>query len=113
MDTLKKTVSENLNTIYPQTRYFTYQAFSRPSQNFARKKASAPAYNEIAKTTSSYYSQLDYDRYDLIINPLVLEPVIQFSCSMAVKYFLHAETKPADPYYLLTPAGELKKLNLK
>lgn len=113
MDTLKKTISENLNTIYPQSRYFTYQAFSRPSLNFAGKKASTATYNEIAKTTSRYYSQLDYDRYDLIINPLVLEPVIQISCSVAVKYFLRAETKPSDHYYLLTPAGEFKKLNLK
>ncbi|KAA6432762.1 DUF541 domain-containing protein [Dyadobacter flavalbus] len=113
MDTLKKTISENLITVYPQTRYFTYQAYSRPSQHFARKKTAAPAYNEMAKTTSSYYSQLDYDRYDLIINPLVLEPVIQISCSVAVKYFLHAETKPANDCFLLTPAGELKKFNLK
>jgi uncharacterized protein YggE len=112
LDTLKKTISENLNTIYPQTRYFAYQAFSRPSQHFGRKKPS-PVYNEIAKTTSRYYSQLDDGRYDLIINPLVSEPVIQVSCSIAVKYFLHTETKPADHYYLLTPSGEIKKFNLK
>jgi len=113
MDTLNKTIAENLNTIYPQTRYFSYQAFSRPSQNFTRKKSSTATYHEVAKTTSRYYSQLEYDRYDVIINPLVLEPVIQISCSVAVKYFLHTETKPADNYYLLTPSGDIKKFNLK
>lgn len=113
MDTLKKTIAENLQTIYPETRYFSYQAFSKPSQHFARKKSSTAAYNEIAKTTSKYYSQLDYYRYDVIINPLVVEPVIQISCSIAVKYFLRAEVKTADHYYLLTPSGEIKQFNLK
>jgi uncharacterized protein YggE len=107
LDTLKKVMVDDFSTIYPATRYFSYQAFSRPSLNAARKKT--VTVNEAAKTISRYYNQLDYDDYDIIINPVVIEPVIQVSYSVTVKYFLKAEEKQSNNYYILSPTGEVKQ----
>ncbi len=110
-DTLKKIISDNFATIYPQTRYFNYQAFSRPSLNAAKKKSSSlPIVNEAPKTNSKFYSQLSYDLYDLVINPVVTEPVVQLSYSVSVKYFFKDdEDKPKDKFYIITPTGDAKQ----
>ena len=112
LDTLKKTMVDNFSTVYPETRYFSYQAFSRPSLNAAKKKTTPPNINEIAKPNSKYYAQVDYDQYDLIINPIITEPEIQVSYSVAVKYFLKDDDKQktSNNYYLITPNGDMKQI---
>ncbi|MFH0894452.1 MAG: hypothetical protein V2A54_08445 [Bacteroidota bacterium] len=108
-DTLRKDIAENFITVYPPTRYLSYQAFSRPSLNAAKKKSSPPVVNEAQKTTSKYYSQVDYSKYDIVINPVVLEPVVQISYTITVKYFLRAEEKKNNNYYIISPTGEMKQ----
>jgi uncharacterized protein YggE len=112
LDTLKKAMNDNFNTVYPQTRYFTYQAFSRPSLAATKKKSSAqPALTEVPKNTSKFYSPVDYDLYDIVVNPVVTEPVVQISYSATVKYYLpQEEIKPDPAYYIITPAGDVKPL---
>lgn len=109
LDTFKKIMADNFVTVYPQTRYFSYQAFSRPSLQAAKKK-SQPLLNEVSKTTSKFYSQVDYDQYNIVINPMVTEPVVQVSYTVTVKYFMpqEKEEKPKNLYYILTPSGEMK-----
>jgi uncharacterized protein YggE len=113
LDTLKKVMSDNFITTYPPTRYNTYQAFTRPSLQAAKKK-SAPSVNEIQKSNSRYYSQVDYDQYDLVINPLITEPVVQVSYSLTVKYFLkEKEPQQKNNYYIITSTGDLKQVFAK
>lgn len=107
LDTLKKVIADNHVTTYPQTRYFSYQPHSRPAGEF--RKGSQSSYKEYAKPNSRFYAPLDYDRYDLVINPVVSEPVVQLSYSVKVKYFLKGE--PKSNYYILTPTGEVKQFN--
>lgn len=107
-DTLKKDISDNFTTTYPQTRYYSYQAFSKPSLNSVKKKSSAVV-TEAPKITSRYYNHIDYDQYDLIINPVVTEPVVQLSYTVTVKYFIKPEAKLNNTYYILTPSGETKQ----
>ncbi len=106
LDTLKKVFADNFVTTSPTTRYRSYQAFSRPSLNAAKKKSYV---NEINKTYSQYYKQIEYDLYDFIVNPIVTEPVIQISYTLLVKYFLKPEEKPNNTYYILSPSGEMKQ----
>ncbi len=110
LDTLKKVFADNFVTTSPTTRYRSYQAFSRPSLNAAKKKSYV---NEVNKTYSQYYKQIEYDLYDFIINPVVTEPVIQISYTLLVKYFLKPEEKPNNIYYILSPSGEIKQFNPK
>ena len=110
LDTLKKVMSDDFTTVYPQTRYFSYQAFTRNSLTIAKKKNNKdqPIVNEASKVTSRFYEQIDYDRYDLVVNPIVTEPVVQISYSILVKYFMNND-KQNNIYYILTPSGEIKQ----
>ena len=103
-------MSDDFTTVYPQTRYFSYQAFTRNSLTIAKKKNNKdqPIVNEASKVTSRFYEQIDYDRYDLVVNPIVTEPVVQISYSILVKYFMNND-KQNNIYYILTPSGEIKQ----
>lgn len=110
LDTLKKVMSDDFTTVYPQTRYYSYQAFTRNSLNMGKRKGGKdqPILNEASKVTSRFYEQIDYDRYDLVVNPIVTEPVVQISYSVLVKYFMNND-KQNNTYYILTPSGEMKQ----
>ncbi len=109
LDTLKKVMSDDFTTVYPQTRYFSYQAFCRNSLGMAkRKNGKEPLVIEAPKVTSRFYEQIDYDHYDLVINPIITEPVVQISYSVVVKYLMK-DDKQNNIYYILTPSGEIKQ----
>ncbi len=114
LDTLKKTMADNFTTIFPQTRYYSYSAFSRPSFASLKKKPSdQPFVSEYTKPVSRYYNQVDYDSYDIVINPLITEPVVQLSYSIDVKYFLKTEPVVKTPkkiYYIINKDGDAKQL---
>ena len=108
LDTQNKFMAEGYQTVYPPTRYAAYQAFSRPSLDAANKKSSC---QEAARATSAFYSPVSYDQYDLVINPIITEPVAQMSYTITARYFIPQEEKKS--HYLLTPSGELRQINLK
>jgi uncharacterized protein YggE len=116
-DTLRKVVADHFTTVYPPSRYYSYQAFSRPSFSAVKRKFSAqPVLNEEQKTNSRYYQHVLYDQYDIVRNPVITEPVVQISYTVTVKYFLKNEVVPATPpakHYFITANGELKQLELK
>lgn len=108
LDTQNKVMSEGYNTVYPPTRYTTYQAFSRPSLGAAIKKS---AYQEQGKSPSVYYAPVNYDQYDLVINPIITEPVVQMSYTITVRYFIPQQEH--NRYMLLTPNGDMRSINLR
>jgi hypothetical protein len=109
LDTMRKVMNDNFTTVYPQTRYAAYTAFSRPSLNAAKKKANSVV--EAPKNTSRFYNPVDYDQYDLVINPVITEPVIQLSYSIVVKYF--TDEQPDKQFYIITPTGDTRQFNPK
>jgi len=111
LDNTEKNISESFLSINPPSRYLSYQAFTRPSLNAAKKKQS---YTEIPKVTSKYYNQQDYSQYDIVINPVVTEPVIQLSYSIIMKCVKEdKEDKDDKTYNIITPSGDIKQLVLK
>jgi uncharacterized protein YggE len=114
LDTLRKVIDDNFSTTFPETRYFSYKAFSRPSLGSIKKKDKAQVtYSDAAQVYSKFYNQVDYDHYDLVINPVINEPVVQLSYSVAVKYFLKDEATPKNNYYVITAGGQLQQINPK
>jgi hypothetical protein len=107
-DNMDKNISESFASVYPPSRYVSYQAFTRPSLSAAKKKQS---FTEIPKITSKYYNQQDYTLYDIVINPVVTEPVVQLSYSVLVKYI--RKDKDEKIFNIITPSGEVKQLTLK
>jgi hypothetical protein len=105
LDTLKKVIGEDFHIILPQTRYSGYQAFARTSLKPERKGA----VNETVKSVSQYYKPVTYENFDVVMNPVVLEPMIQVTYQLNIIYLF----KPVTNYYIITPMGESKKLILK
>jgi uncharacterized protein YggE len=114
LDTLKKTLADNFTTIFPQTRYYSYSAFSRPSfASLKKRPTDQPFVSEYTKPVSRYYNQVDYDGYDIVLNPVITEPVVQLSYSIAVKYFMKSEPvvkTPKKVYYIINKEGDAKEL---
>jgi len=117
LDTIYKILSENQTAIYPASRYTTYTTFSRPSIDAAKRRSVINAEDKVIaapKTTTLYYNPVPYDNYDIIINPVVTEPAVQFSYTLVVKYIIKEPVpKVVRQYMLLTPDGKLQQLDVK
>jgi uncharacterized protein YggE len=115
LDTLKKALADNFITIFPQTRYYSYSAFSRPSLASLKKhQDDQPFAAETYKPLSRYYDQVAYDDYDVILNPVITEPAVQLSYTVSVKYSLKNEQPPKEKkkYFFITKDGEVKEMPL-
>ncbi len=78
-----QTFSEQLSSVYPVERYSSYSAFSTSSVQKDIKVSS-----KIKKTPTYFYDKVPYNNYDAVVNPRILEPAIQFSYVMEVRYSL-------------------------
>lgn len=129
LDTVYHIIAEKSNITYPISRYSSYQAFSRSSIDAIKKKriktkkpdkpeALVPSYpqtvKQIRKSNTLYYNQIPYDNYDIVINPEILEPEVQFSYNLKIKYIIKKPDKKIEKHFLhLTPEGNLKTLDVK
>lgn len=78
-------VAENYSSAYPAERYRKYVAFSSPSLQNVRRNTTV---NQINRQETSFYEKIPYEKFDLVINPQVIEPLPQFMYSLKVKYVL-------------------------
>lgn len=107
-----KYLEDGFNVLYPVQRYSSYNAYS--SSSITGKRAGNV--NNQDKKQTTYYSILENKNYDFVINSEVMEPVIQVEYEMKLTI---DETKakgvPAEKekkeIYVLTPSGNLQKLN--
>ena len=78
-------VQENYNTIFPTESYDSYAAFetSNVSQSVFNDKNRV---KEARKSETFFFNTQDAGNFDYIINPVVLEPVVQFSLYLQIKY---------------------------
>ncbi|MFZ6012037.1 MAG: SIMPL domain-containing protein [Bacteroidota bacterium] len=117
LDTLKKVFADEFSTILPQTRYAGYQAFSRPSIDISSSKVlgvSDKVY-EMRHPTTRFYNAVNVDAFDLVINPVVDEPVVQLTYSIVVKYFQKKPQTPGEKgsYFIITPQGDIRPLDMR
>lgn len=106
--------AENAWVAYPINRYESYQAFS--SQRLSIDENSKV--NSADKITSRFYNAVPANDYDIVINPEILEPAVQFSYNLVVRFTL-PERVPAvktvvkKEFVLVTPTGEVKTLKIE
>lgn len=77
--------SEDYASNYPPSNYRSYRAFSSPSLQNVKKNTSV---NQVSKPETSFYEHIPYQKFDLVINPQIIEPAVQFTYSIKVKYAL-------------------------
>lgn len=108
----EKRIADDFVVNLPVEMYKSYEAYNSSSLNL-KKSANV---NQTTKTTTLYYQPVFNKEFDFIINPAVLEPVIQVQYE--VKIFINREkekkqiAKTDREYILVTPNGDLKPINL-
>ncbi|GAA4371410.1 hypothetical protein GCM10023185_46870 [Hymenobacter saemangeumensis] len=115
LDTLVKALEENFTTTYPTSRYVGYQAYSRTSFEALRRgllglgKSANVA--EAEHSTVYYYAPVAPDKYDVVIHPVVSQPVVQLSYSLAVRY--QPRRRGKNKYFYLDASGQATPLDIK
>ena len=107
--TFEKRINDGFKVMLPVEMYKSYEAFSSSSLNLKK----SVNLNTLDKSTTLYYQPITDKEFDFVINPVILEPVIQVMYE--IKIVINREKKPAQndkEYYIITPSGELKTLNI-
>lgn len=101
-DSLSSYMVDKFDVVYPSSRYSQYKAYS-PDYSSVNKGKNV-TYSE--KPLTKYYNQIEYSNYDVVINPIVIEPVIQITYDVGVVYN-NINTKKSNSYRLITPNGAI------
>lgn len=107
--TIEKRVADGYKVVFPVEMYKSYEAYNSSSLNL--KKSANVNYTD--KSTTLYYQPIVDKEFDFVINPTILEPVIQVMYEIKLTINREKkETTPTKEYMLITPNGEMKNLNL-
>jgi uncharacterized protein YggE len=104
---------------FPKDFYRSYQAFNSISFEALNKNRGV---TKAKKQTSYYYQPLSYENYDIVLNPSILEPVVQVGMQIKLVYSPKpkeqkqapkTEVKTEHKYYVISPDGkiDIKPLN--
>ncbi|MEM6265040.1 MAG: hypothetical protein AAGI38_21195, partial [Bacteroidota bacterium] len=76
-------LAEDVSSTYPLERYKSYTAFSSAALPAQVKQGDV---TKVKKNKAYYYDKINYNDFDVVINPVITEPVIQFMYSMSIRY---------------------------
>lgn len=114
-------IADDKYCYFPKDFYQSYQAYN--SVSFEALKTNR-GITSAKKQTSYYYQPLTYEQYDIVVNPSILEPVVQIGMNIKLLF----TPKPKEPkqqpitkteidhkYYVISPNGtiDVKELNTK
>jgi hypothetical protein len=110
IDSSEKKLAEAFSVVYPVERYQSYQAYTNSELN-AKPYSKV---NQVEKSTTLYYQPVVNKEFDFVINPIVMEPVIQVMYVLKMEVNREKPLKvPSKEYYIITPNGDLKKFEPK
>jgi len=105
----EKKITDDFIISLPVEMYKSYEAYNSSSLNLKK----AASINQLNKSVTLYYQPIFNKEFDFVINPTILEPVIQIQYE--VKIVITREKKPSlkteKEFILVTPNGDLKTLN--
>jgi len=109
-----KSMIDGYKVVLPVEMYKSYQSYNSSSLNL-KKSANI---NIASKSKTLYYQPIIDKEFDFVINPIILEPVIQviYEVKIIISQINEKQTnekKPKKEYILITPNGDLKSINLK
>ncbi len=106
LDRFEKRINDGYKVVYPIERYLKCTAYN----NNAFKLKSSARYNKSNKNQASYYQAVVNKEFDFVINPVVVEPVIQVMYELNLSLFEKPAEKTDKEIILVTPNGELKPI---
>jgi len=104
-----KSINDGFKTSLPTEMYKSYEAYNGSTLALSR----IANVNQATKTATLYYQPILDKEFDFVINPTILEPVIQVMYE--IKMVISKEKKNQKEnksYILITPTGEMKDLNI-
>ena len=115
LDSAKVQMAENAWVAYPINRYESYKAYSSQSVDANDKNA---VYNNVDKPIARFYNAIPATDYDIVINPELLEPAVQFSYNLVFLFTLPERKTPTKTeiqkeVILITPTGEMRTLKIE
>ena len=102
----EKTFSDGFVIKFPVEMYKSYEAYNSNSLEL-NKSANV---NQVEKNSTIYYQPIFDKNFDFVINPIILEPVIQVMYE--IKMTIQKKKKNNKEYLMVTQNGELRTLNL-
>ncbi|CAA6798359.1 MAG: Unknown protein [uncultured Aureispira sp.] len=102
-------VGEDKKITFPVDRYASYNAFSNVSLGGTPEKGKV---QDMYKPQTMYYDKVAYDDFDIVINPTVLEPAIQFMYSMKIQIAVKDPNNPTPQHVWLTPDGDIVPIKI-
>lgn len=107
---VEKKIIDDYNINLPVEMYKSYEAYNSSSLNLKK----AANLNQVNKSTTLYYQPIFNKEFDFVINPVILEPVIQvqYEVKIAINREKKQSQKTDKEYILVTPNGDLKTLNM-
>lgn len=107
---LEKEIIDGFKLFYPVERYRSYQAYSSNSLNIKR----AGEINTLSKSTTQYYMPVFNKEFDFVIDPAIIEPVVQliYEVNLKIKLKPIPIEKPSKEYLILTPNGSLRQIEI-
>ena len=104
---------------FPKDFYRNYQAYNSVSFEALKKKKGV---TKAKKQTSYYYQPISTENYDIVMNPAILEPVVQVGMQIKLVYSPKpkeqkqppkTEVKTEHKYYVISPDGKIDVKELK
>jgi hypothetical protein len=113
---LKKQMADGYRVTYPIESYKSYQAYANSSLNL--KKSATVTQTE--KSTTQFYQPIFDKEFDFVINPEIVEPVIQVMYEITYRLYQDetpkitpiVETKTVKEYFIVTHEGDVKALSV-
>lgn len=105
-----KSINDGFQVKLPTEMYKSYEAYN--SSSLALTKLAN--INQANKSTTLYYQPVLDKEFDFVINPTILEPVIQvmYEVKLVINKEKKDENKESKSYILITPNGEMRDLNI-
>lgn len=104
-------IAEDKKVVFPIDRYSSYKAFSSMALSRESSGNSKGKVNELRKPQTMYYDKVSYDDFDIVVNPVVMEPTVQFLYNIKIQMNLKGNEKVKE-YIWLTPDGDQVKIKL-
>lgn len=101
----EKLFSDGFLIKLPVEMYKSYEAYNSNSLDLNR----SANVNQVSKNATIYYQPVFDKEFDFVINPVILEPVIQVMYE--IKMVVNKRQNLKD-YFLVTPNGDMKNLNI-
>lgn len=98
-----RSLAESKRVAYPSSRYSSYKAFANVSMGNINDKSKT---QDMYKPTTYYYDQLRAESFDIVLEPKVLEPAVQFVYELRMRIILDSQQVTKNTYFWLTPEGE-------